>query len=265
MRPLLAGLALLVSGMMVGLVALLAVRGGGSLTFEFLFSLPTRAGREGGILPVLLATFWLAAGALATALPLGVGTALYLTEYARPGPLVGAIRALTEALAGVPSILFGLFGFAVFVVRLRWGPSLLAGSATLALMLLPTVIRTSEAALTAVPQALREGAAALGATRWDAIRLVVVRQAAPGILTGALLALGRAVGETAAVLLTAGTDLAPPRSPLDPGRPMAVHLYLLASEGLSEGRAYATALALVCASLLFNAVANAALRGGQAR
>lgn len=265
MRPLLSALALAVSGVMAGLVAAVAAKGAGSLTSDFLFTLPAGAGREGGILSVILSTLWLAAGALAFSLPLGVGTALYLVEYAPPGRIVGLIRSLTETLAGVPSILFGLFGFAVFVVRLGWGPSLLSGSATLAVMLLPTVIRTSEEAVAAVPQELREGAAALGAARWDAIRRIVLPQAAPGILTGALLALGRAVGETAAVLLTAGTDLALPRSPLDPGRPMAVHLYILAGEGLSDGRAYATALALVCGVLFVNIFAHLLLGGRRVR
>ncbi|BAD39222.1 phosphate ABC transporter permease PstA [Symbiobacterium thermophilum] len=265
MRPLLSALALAVTGVMVGLLAALAAGGAGSLTPEFLFTLPAAAGREGGILPAILSTLWLAAGSLALALPLGVGTALYLAEYAPPGRWVAAIRSLTETLAGVPSILFGLFGFSVFVVRLGWGPSLLAGSATLALMLLPTVIRTSEEAVAAVPQELREGAAALGATRWDAVRRIVLPQAAPGILTGALLALGRAAGETAAVLLTAGTDLALPRSPLDPGRSMAVHLYLLAGEGLSDGRAHATALALVCGVMVLNALAQLLMGGRRDR
>ncbi|MBP2020064.1 phosphate transport system permease protein [Symbiobacterium terraclitae] len=250
MRALLSALALLVSGVMIGLVGSLTVKGAGSLT----------PGWAASILPAAVATVWLAAGALGLALPLGVGTALYLVEYARPGPLVRAVRSLTETLAGVPSILFGLFGFALFVVRLGWGPSLLSASATLALMLLPTVVRTSEEALAAVPQALREGAAALGASRWDAIRRVVLPQAAPGIATGALLALGRAVGETAAVLLTAGVGMTLPRSPLDSSRPLAVHLFLLAGEGSADGRAHATALALVVGTLLFNALADLVLR-----
>lgn len=265
MRAVLSGIALLVVGLLAGLLALLLVQGLPDLTPSFLLGLPARAGREGGILPVLLSTLWLAGGALALALPLGLGTALYLQEYAPPGRLVAAVRGLTETLAGVPSILFGLFGFAFFVVRLGWGWSLLSGSATLALMLLPTVIRTSEEALAAVPRPLREGAAALGATRWAAIRRVVLKAAAPGVLTGAILALGRALGETAAVLLTAGSDLALPLSPLDPGRSMAVHLYILATEGLSDGRAYATALALVMAVLVVNLSANMLLERGRRR
>lgn len=263
MKAILSGLALLVAGLLLGLLGLLVVRGLGDLTPAFLFSLPARAGREGGILPVLASTVWLAAGAMGLSLPLGVGTALYLQEYAPPGRLVAAVRSLTETLAGVPSILFGLFGFALFVVRLGWGWSLLSGSATLTLMLLPTIIRTSEEALSAVPRALREGAAALGASRWETIRRVVLRSAAPGILTGAILALGRALGETAAVLLTAGSDLALPLSPLDPGRTMAVHLYILATEGLSDGRAYATALALVVAVLLVNLSAHILMERGR--
>jgi len=259
MRALLTALALLVTGMMIGLVGFLTVRGAGSLTPGFLFSMPSGSGGEGGILPAALSTLWLAAGALSLALPLGVGTAVYLVEYARPGPLVCAIRTLTETLAGVPSILFGLFGFALFVVRLGWGPTLLTASATLALMLLPTVVRTSEEALAAVPQDLREGAAALGSSRWDAVRRVVLPQAAPGIATGALLALGRAVGETAAVLLTSGVGLTLPRTIMDSSRPLAVHLFLLAGEGSAGGRAHATALALVIGTLLFNVLADLAL------
>lgn len=255
-KGLLSALALVATGLLAGLLALLALRGGGDLTLGFLLQMPARAGREGGILSVLVATGWLTAGALALALPLGLGTALYLQEYARPGRLVSLIRTATETLAGVPSILFGLFGFSLFVVRLGWGWSLLSGSVTLTLMLLPTIIRTSEEAIAAVPAALREAAAALGATRWETIRRVVLRSAAPGILTGAVLALGRALGETAAVLLTAGSDLALPLSPLQPGRSLAVHLYILATEGLSDGRAYATALVLVAAVLMVNLPAN---------
>jgi len=256
MRAVLSGLALLVAGVLVGLAGLLVARGAGGLTGEFLLSMPARAGREGGILPVIVATLWLTGGALAAALPLGIGTAAYLQEYAAPGKLVGILRTLTEALAGVPSILFGLFGFSLFVIRLEWGWSLAAGSATLALMVLPTIIRTAEEAIAAVPRELREAAAALGATRWEVTRRVVLRHALPGLLTGAILALGRAAGETAAVLLTAGSHLGLPTSPTDPGRSMAVHLYILATEGLSESRTYATALVLLLAVLGVNLLAN---------
>ncbi|HWI65378.1 MAG TPA: phosphate ABC transporter permease PstA [Symbiobacteriaceae bacterium] len=256
MKAILSALALVIAGVLAGLVALLITRGAGDLTLPFLLGLPVHAGRAGGILPVLASTGYLVGGALLLAVPAGVGTALFLQEYAPVGKGVAAIRSLTEALAGVPSIIFGLFGFSLFVIRLGWGWSLAAGSATLALMLLPTVVRTSEEALAAVPRDLREGAAALGATRWETIRRVILKEAAPGILTGAMLALGRAFGETAAVLLTAGSDLGMPVSPLDPGRPLAVHLYILATEGLSDGRAWATALALVLGVLAVNLTAN---------
>jgi phosphate transport system permease protein len=256
MKGLLTLLALAVTGVLAGIIGLLAVKGAGMFTLSFLLTFPARAGREGGILPVLVSTLYLVGGALALALPLGVGTAVYLQEYAPAGQLVRSIRTLTEALAGVPSIIFGLFGFSLFVIRLGWGWSVASGSATLSLMLLPTVIRTSEEALAAVPRDLREGGAALGATRWEAIRRVVLPVAAPGIITGALLALGRAIGETAAVLLTAGSHLGMPVSPLDPGRPLAVHLYILATEGLGEGRAWATALTLVLGVLAVNLTAN---------
>lgn len=256
MKGLLSALALLTAGLLAGLLGLLAVRGAAGLSMEFLLGMPGRAGREGGILPVLVATGWLAGGALALAAPLGVGAALYLQEYAQAGRIVSAVRSMTEALAGVPSILFGLFGFSLFVIRLGWGWSLASGAVTLALMVLPTVIRTAEEALRAVPGELREGAAALGATRWEIIRRVTLREAAPGIVSGAILALGRALGETAAVLLTAGSHLGMPASPLDPGRSMAVHLYILATEGVSESRAWSTALALVLGVLAVNTAAN---------
>lgn len=263
MRAVLTALALVVLGVLAGLVALLVLRGAPDLNGAFLLGMPARAGRSGGILPVLVSTAYLVVGALAAALPLGVGTALYLQEYAGGSRLVGSVRTLTEALAGVPSIIFGLFGFSLFVIRLGWGWSLLSGSITLALMVLPTIIRTAEEALAAVPRELKEGAAALGATRWEMIRRVALRVAAPGILTGAILALGRALGETAAVLLTAGSHLGMPASPLDPGRPMAVHLYMLATEGLSDGRAYATALALTLGVLTVNAAANLVMAWGR--
>ncbi len=259
MKVILSALAVAVGCLLAGLLGILIIKGAGHLTLDFLLGLPQRAGREGGILPVLLSTAYLVGGAVLLALPIGVGTAIYLQEFSGANPAVSLIRTLTEALAGVPSIILGLFGFGLFVIRLGWGWSLLSGGTTLAMMLLPTVIRTAEEALAAVPRELREGAAALGATRWETVVRVALPAAAPGILTGAILALGRALGETAAVVLTAGSDLGLPRSPLDPGRSMAVHLYVLAREGLSDGRAYATALALVVGVLAVNLVANLAL------
>ena len=269
MKAILTAVTLAVSGLLAGVIGMVAVRGAGALSPEFLLELPARAGREGGILPVLVSTGLLVAGALGVAVPLGLGAAVYLQEYTAPGGLAGVLRPLTETLAGVPSVIFGLFGFSLFVVRLGWGWSLAAGSLTLALMLLPTVIRTAEEALAAVPPELREAAAALGASPEQRLARVVLRVAAPGILTGVILGVGRAIGETAAVMLTAGSSLGMPGSPLDPGRPLAVHLYILASEGLSDSRAYGTAVLLMALVLAVNLTAAFAMerlrRGGDSR
>lgn len=259
------GLVLAVAGVLAGLLGHVLLHGWGALDWAFLAALPGRAGREGGVLPMLVATVWLVLGAVLAVAPVGIGAALWLCEYAPPGRLVALMRAMTEALAGVPSIVFGLFGFSLFVVRLGWGWSLAAGSATLGLMILPTVVRTAEEAVQAVPRSLREGALALGATRWEMVRRVVLPAAAPGIATGLVLGAGRAMGETAAVLLTAGSDPGMPLSPLDPGRSLSVHLYILATEGLSSTRAYATATVLLGAVLAVNTAAGwlgARLGGG---
>lgn len=259
MKAILTAVALTVLGLLLGILGAIAARGAGGLDSAFLLTMPSRAGREGGILPVLASTGLLVGGALALAVPVGVAAALWLREFAAPGPAVRLMRCLTAALAGVPSILFGLFGFALFVVRLGWGWSLASGSATLALMLLPTIMQTTEAAMAAVPDEWREGAIALGATPERTLLRISLPAAAPGILTGVILALGRALGESAAVLLTAGSSLAMPRSLLDPGRSMAVHLYILATEGLSDSRTYATALLLAAGVLAVNLAAESAL------
>ncbi|MGE5552528.1 MAG: phosphate ABC transporter permease PstA [Betaproteobacteria bacterium] len=258
------GLILLSAGLTVAiLLALLLyvlVKGLPLVSWEFLTALPRRMGRLGGIYPTIVGTLYLSAVALAVAAPLGVAAAVYLAEYAPPGRLTRLYRFGTETLAGVPSIIFGLFGFATFVIFLRLGWSVLSGGLTLALMILPTVIRTAEEALRAVPYSYREGSLALGATRWQTVWHVVLPSALPGILTGLLLGLGRAVGETAAVLLTAGSSLLTPFSPLDPARTMAVHLYILAVEGISLERAYATAAVLVVTILLLNLLATRLVR-----
>jgi len=213
-------------------------------------------GRDGGIFSTIVSTLYLTVFALAITVPLSVGTAVYLTEYARPGKLVNAIRFATESLAGVPSIIFGIFGFAVFVLGLGMGWSVMSGGLTLALMILPIMVRSTEEALLAVPDRYREGSLALGASRWQMVTTVVLPTALPGIATGVILSIGRAVGESAAALITAGTALGVPRSLWDPARSMAVHLYILAVEGLSMSRAYATASVLVIIIVVVNAVTN---------
>ncbi|MDI6871081.1 MAG: phosphate ABC transporter permease PstA [Bacillota bacterium] len=262
----LAGRGLLVLAAAVTVAILLAlllyvlVKGLPLVSWEFLTALPRRMGRLGGIWPTIVGTLYLSAVALGVAAPLGVAAAVYLAEYAPPGRLTRLCHFGSETLAGVPSIIFGLFGFATFVIFLGLGWSVLSGGLTLALMILPTVIRTAEEALKAVPRAYREGSLALGATRWQTVWHVVLPSALPGILTGLLLGLGRAVGETAAVLLTAGSSLTIPLSPLDPARTMSVHLYLLAVEGISLERAYATAAVLVITILLLNLLATRLVR-----
>lgn len=227
-----------------------------SVNWEFLTSYPVDMGREGGIFPTIVASFFLTFVALLIATPIGVGAAIFLTEYTREGVIVRIIRFGTETLAGVPSIIFGLFGYAFFVVFLQFKLSILSGGLTLALMLLPTIIRTSEEAIKAVPNFYREGSLALGATKWTTVARVVIPAALPGIITGLVLGMGRAIGETAAVWLTVGGALLLPISIMDPARPMTLHLYTLAAEGLSLPRAYATASVLIISIWIINTLAN---------
>jgi phosphate transport system permease protein len=235
------------------------------VNWQFLTGRPEAQGREGGILPAILGTLALGSLSLLIAVPLGVGAAVYLTEYTRPSLLTTVMRFGTDSLAGVPSIIFGLFGFIVFVTRLNMGWSLLAGALTLALMVLPTIIRTTEEAIRAVPVAYREVSYGLGASRWQMVRTVVLPNALPGIITGVILSFGRAVGETAAVIFTAGTALNLPTSALAPTRTMAVHFYILAVEGISLSKAYATGAVLIVMILLINVVANTLVNRAVAR
>ncbi len=237
------------------IVGFISVRGWHVITPEFLFGMPERMGKAGGILPTIVATLYLTVLAIAVATPLGVGTAVYLCEYTRESPLTRIIRFGADALAGVPSIIFGLFGFILFVVRLKMGWSILAGGLTLAFMILPTIIRTSEEAIRAVPVVLREVSLSLGATRSQTIARVVLPNSLPGILTGVILGMGRSVAETAVVIFTAGSSLLMPESALDSARTMAVHFYILAREGLSMERAYGTALLLIVTILAINITA----------
>lgn len=231
----------------------------------FIVGSPEAQGREGGILPTILGTLALGALSLVVAVPLGVGAAVFLNEYTRPNALTAIMRFGTDSLAGVPSIIFGLFGFIFFVTRLGLGWSLLSGALTLALMVLPTIIRTSEEAIRAVPFSFREVSLGLGASRWQMVRTVVLPNALPGIITGVLLSFGRAVGETAAVIFTAGTALNLPTSILSPTRTMAVHFYILAVEGISLQKAYATGAVLIITILIINVVANTLITRSVAR
>jgi phosphate transport system permease protein len=239
------------------IIGVILLRGLPYVSWQFLTGTPEDLGREGGILPTILGTIALGVVALLIATPLGVGSAIYLTEYTYESRLTRAIRFGTESLAGVPSIIFGLFGFIFFVTYLQMGWSILAGGLTLALMVLPTIIRTSEEAILTVPRAYRDVSYSLGATRWEMVTTAVLPSAMPGIVTGIILSFGRAVSETAAVIFTAGTALNLPISPFSPVRTMAVHFYILAVEGISLEKAYATGAVLIITILLINIAANA--------
>jgi phosphate transport system permease protein len=193
-------------GAFFALAAILYVmvsKGVGALSWEFLSQMPRNGMTEGGIYPMILGSFYLTAGALVSALPFGVASAIWLAEYAGGGPWVRLIRVGVNTLAGVPSIVFGLLGLAFFVNVLGLGACLLSGAFTLGVLILPILIRASEEALRSVPNEFREGALALGATQWHAVRSVVLPTAVPGIITGAILGIGRAIGETAPILFTA--------------------------------------------------------------
>ncbi len=226
------------------------------VNLHFLLSNPESMGRTGGIFPTIVGTLALTLVAILIAVPAGVGTAIYLTEYTQESALTRLIRFGTDSLAGVPSIIFGLFGFVFFVITLKMSWSILAGGLTLAIMILPTVVRTSEEAIRAVPYDLRQASFALGSTRWQVVTTVVLPGAIPGIATGIVLGIGRSIGETAAVILTAGSSLGLPTSLLSPVRTMAVHFYILAREGISDQMAWGTGAVLIIAVLLINVVIN---------
>jgi phosphate transport system permease protein len=229
---------------------------GWNLSLRYLLEAPRLSGKVGGISTIILNTLLMLLLTLLIAAPIGVAAAVYLVEYARQGPLVRLLRLGTETLAGIPSIIFGLFGFLVFVNILHFGFGLLSGCLTLTLMILPTVVRTSEEALKSVPRSLREGSLALGATKLQTIARVTVPAAAPGILTGLILGVGRAVGETAALLFTMGSDYKLAKGLFSSARVLSSHVYLLFAEGISFDRAFSTATVLIVIVLIFNYAAR---------
>ncbi|MGI6631706.1 MAG: phosphate ABC transporter permease PstA [Bacillota bacterium] len=234
------------------IIGYILVRGAPVITPEFIFGFPEKMGREGGIFPSIVGTVVLTVISVLIAAPLGIGTAIFLTEYTREGTFSRIVRYGTESLAGIPSIIFGLFGFLFFVIQMGMGWSILSGSLTLAAMMLPTIVRTAEEAIRSVPDSYREISFALGASRWQTVTSVVLPTAVPGIATGVILAMGRAIGETAAVIFTAGSSLRLPTSLFDPVRTLPVHFYILAREGISLDKAYGTAAVLLIAVLLVN-------------
>jgi phosphate transport system permease protein len=230
------------------------VKGVPALSWEFITGYPADLGRSGGIFPAIVGTIYLVAGAILIALPIGIGATIYLSEYTREGKITKIIRTGVDLLNGTPSIVFGLFGFAFLVIYVGFGVSLLTGWITLALMVLPTIIRTSEESLKSVPKSIREGSLALGATKWQTIRRVVLPPAIPGIITGTILSIGRAAGETAPILFTAvvfSTRFLP-ESIFEPVMALPYHLYILSTSipGAKEN-AYGTALVLLVLVILF--------------
>ena len=226
-----------------------------NLSWAFLSQPILDMGREGGILPAIVGTLMMVFVAVGIAGPLGVASAIYLAEYTIEGRVTQTIRFGINCLAGVPSIIFGLFGFILFVVMLGFGWSILSGGLSLAAMILPTIIRTAEEALRSVPREYRDVAASLGASRWQVVTRSVLPYALPGILTGIILGIGRSIEETAVVIFTAGSAVQMPHSLFDSARTMSVHFYLLAREGISNEKAYATAAVLICTILVINTTA----------
>jgi len=225
-----------------------------ALHLSFFLESPKSMGREGGIFSTIIGTIALTGVAILFGAPLGVGTAVFLREYTRESKISRMIRFGTDCLAGVPSIIFGLFGFVFFVIKLNMGWSILSGGLTLTAMILPTVISTAEESIKAISPSYREVSYSLGGTKWQTITRVVIPSALPGILTGILLSVGRSIGETAAVILTAGSSLVMPTSLFSPIRTMSVHFYILAREGISMKMAYGTGAALILFVLIINII-----------
>ena len=209
------------------------------------------------VIPSVLNTVLMAVVTLLIVVPVGIGAAIYTVEYAKRGSkIVKVVRITTETLQGIPSIVYGLFGLLFFVNAMKWGQSMLAGAFTLAIMVLPVIMRTTEEALQAVPDSYREASFGLGAGRLRTVIRIVLPPAIPGILSGVILAIGRIVGETAALIYTSGTVAKLPGSLMESGRTIALHMWMLANEGLHEDKAYATAVILLVLVILINFISN---------
>jgi len=242
---------LVISVALLGILAFVFFHGFRAVTWDFLTLPPTDSMTRGGIMPAIVGTLYLTAGAIAVALPLGVISAVYLTEYAKQGRWIRVIRIGVNCLAGVPSVVFGLFGLGFFVVYLKFGSSIIAGSLTLGILILPTIIGASEEALKAVPQTFREASLALGVSKWSTIARIVLPPALPGILTGSILGVGRAAGETAPIMFTAAAffTAALPKSVFDEVMALPYHIYVLATAGtnieMTRPIQYGTVMVLV--------------------
>lgn len=248
---------------LIVLLTFITIKGAGVMSWDFITTPPSDGMKGGGIWPAIVGTFYLMVGSALFAFPLGMMSGIYMHEYAKSGKIVRFIRMMTNNLAGIPSIVFGLFGMSLFVNFFGFGDSILAGSLTLGLLALPLVIRTTEEALKAIPDSFREGSLALGATKLQTISKVILPMAMPNIITGLILAVGRVSGETAPILFTCAAYFLPqlPSSVLDQCMALPYHLYVLATSGTDMERqipiAYGTALTLVIIVLAVNLLANA--------
>jgi len=242
------------------MVLYILIKGLPAISWSFLTTFPYDGVKQGGILPAIYGTLLLTIGTAVFSVPLGIGAAIYLSEYAADNRWTRIIRIAIINLAGIPSVVYGLFGLGMFVIFLKFGTSILAGSLTLSIMTLPVIISTAEEALRAVPQSFRVVSVSVGATRWQTIRRIVVPQALPGIMTGVILGLERAAGETAPILFTAASFFLPrlPNSPLDPTMALPYHLFVISTQvpGMPVQIQYGTALVLIGFVLGMNLVAS---------
>ncbi len=242
------------------IVGYIVVQGIAAINWEFLTGFPRDGMKAGGVFPAIVGTLWLTLGTAVIAVPIGVGAAIYLSEYAGDNTLTRAIRIAIINLAGIPSVVFGLFGMGLFVIFLNFGTSIVAGSLTLGIMTLPVIISTAEEALRAVPQSFRLVSVSLGGTRWQTIRKAVLPQALPGIITGVILGLERAAGETAPILFTVAAFFLPrlPKSIFDQTMALPYHLFVISTQvpGMPVRIQYGTALVLLIFVLSMNLLAT---------
>lgn len=245
------------------ILGFIIIRGGKVISWDFLTEAPADGMTAGGIFPAIVGTLYLVLGSSLISFPIGIMSGIYMNEYATNGKIIRFIRIMTNNLSGVPSVVFGLFGMSLFVVTLGWGDSIIAGSFTLALMSLPLIIRTTEEALKSIDDSFRHGSLALGATKLQTIRRVVLPMAFPNIITGLILSIGRVSGETAPILFTVAAYFLPqlPGSIFDQCMALPYHLYVISTSGTdieaSRGMAYGTALVLIAIVLIVNLLANA--------
>ena len=253
----------------IAIIAYILYEGLSAISWEFITGFPSDGMRSGGIWPAIVGTFFLTMLCAIVVTPLGIGAAIYLSEYAPDNRWTQMIRISIINLAGIPSVVYGLFGLGLFVIFLNFGISILAGSMTLAIMTLPVIITTTEEALRAVPQSFRVVSRSVGATQWQTIRRIVLPQALPGIMTGVILGLERAAGETAPILFTAAVFFLPrlPTSPLDPTMALPYHLYVISTQvpGMPSQIQYGTALVLLIFVLGLNMLATVIRSRARAR